>query len=284
MFVKMDFARGRIAFRRHRLGDVVQQSRPRQRRMRARRQFFQHQADVIEHAAFGVIIRRLLARNRRRQFGQDVFQQAAVAQQNQAARGVWWLKQFHQFIPHAFGADEFDFWRERFDGRKRLRLDLKIQLRRKAHGAQQPQMILAKAFLRRTDGADDFGAEILLTADPVVDFFRERVVEKPVDREIAALCVGLGIGENHRFRAATILVIRLGAKGGDLELLSALDHDHHAELAAHGDGAPEKFLNLLRLGVRGDVVITRFAPEQTRTRRSLPPATAEQFLWPVFST
>ena len=86
VLVKMDFARRGIALRRHGLADVVQNHRPRQGLARARRQFFQHQPDVLEHGAFGMIIRRLLARNRRRQFRQNVLQQSAVAQQHQTAR------------------------------------------------------------------------------------------------------------------------------------------------------------------------------------------------------
>ena len=85
--VEMDFARRRIALRRHRLGDIVQQHRPGQRLAGARRKFFEHQAKVIEHAAFGMIIRRLLAMNRRREFRQNGFQQSAVTQQHQTARG-----------------------------------------------------------------------------------------------------------------------------------------------------------------------------------------------------
>ena len=92
-------------------------------------------------------------------------------------------------------------------------------------------MILGKPFLRRADGADDFRAQILFAADPVVEFFRERIVEKPVDGEIAALRVGLGIAENDFLRTPAILIIRLGAKGGDLELMFAFDDNHHAEFA-----------------------------------------------------
>ena len=149
--------------------------------------------------------------------------QPAVAQQNQSARGNRALvaadvsrrmfrnhgrpprhlggyetrgrtEQFYQFIPNPFGADEFDFGRELFDGGKCLRFDFKTQLRGKPHRAQQAQMILGKPFLRRADGADDFRAQILFAADPVVKFFRERIEEKPVDGEIAALRVGLGAG------------------------------------------------------------------------------------------
>ena len=50
----------------------------------------------------------------------------------------------------------------------------------------------------------------------------------------------LGVAERDPFRVPAILVIRLGAERGDLKLLPALDHDHHAELASDGDGAFEE--------------------------------------------
>ena len=140
--------------------------------------------------------------------GKTPGKQSAVAQQNQSARGgragsaaascgrrmfrivaaaagtlaalprIRRRKQFDEFIPNPLGADEFDFRRELFDGGKGLRLDFKTQLRGKSHRAQQAQMVLGKPFLRRADGADDFRAQILFAADPVVKFFRDRIVRK----------------------------------------------------------------------------------------------------------
>ena len=63
-------------------------------------------------------------------------------------------------------------------------------------------------------------------------------------------------------RPAAVLVIGLGAEGGDLELLPAFDDDHHAEFSSDGDGLLEKFLDLFRPRVRGDVKILRLASEQ----------------------
>ena len=93
-------------------------------------------------------------------------------------------------------------------------------------------MVFAKTFFRFANRADDFRAQILFAADPVVNFFCERIVKKPVHGEIAAQRVGFGVCKNNFFRTATVLVIRLGAKSGDLELMSAFDDDHHAEFFA----------------------------------------------------
>ena len=136
-------------------------------------------------------------------------------------------------------------------------------------------MVFGKAFLRRADGADDFRAQILFAADPVVDFFGNRIVKQSVDGEIAAQRIGLGAGENNFCRAAAIPVIRLGAKRGDLELLSAFDDNHHAEFSPDGDGAFEKFFDLFRPRVRGDVVILRLASEQKIAHAAADPERGE---------
>ena len=123
-------------------------------------------------------------------------------------------------------------------------------------------MIFAETFFRFANCADDFCAQILFAADPVVDFFRERIVKKSVHREITARRIRLGVGENNFFRPAAILVIRLRAEGGNLKLLAAFDDDDDAEFFADGNGFAKKFFDLLRPGVRGDVEILRFAAEQ----------------------
>ncbi len=50
------------------------------------RQMLEHQTEMVEHAAFGMIIRRLLASDRGGDFRQHLFKQAAFAQQFQPAR------------------------------------------------------------------------------------------------------------------------------------------------------------------------------------------------------
>ena len=136
-------------------------------------------------------------------------------------------------------------------------------------------MVLGKPFLRRADGADDFRAQILFAADPVVDFFRERIVKKPVDGEIAAERVGFRAGENDFLRPPAVAVFRLGAKGGDLELLLVLDDDHHPEFFPDWNGFLEKFFNLLRSRVGGNVVILRLASEQKIAHAAADPERGE---------
>ena len=106
-------------------------------------------------------------------------------------------------------------------------------------------------------------------------FFGNRIVKQPVDGEITALRIGLGAGKNDFRRSPAILVIRLGTKRGNLELMFAFDHNHHAEFAPDGEGAIEEFLDLLRPGVRGDVVILRLASEQKIAHAAADPERVE---------
>src|ERR1700683_1060419 len=136
-------------------------------------------------------------------------------------------------------------------------------------------MIFAKSFFRLANRANYFRAQIFFAANPVVDFFCERIAEKSVHGEIAARRVSLGVGEDDYLRTTTILIIHLGAEGGDLELMSAFDDDHHAEFSSDGDGAFEKFLDLFRLRVRGDVEIIRLASEQKIAHAAADPERGE---------
>ena len=136
-------------------------------------------------------------------------------------------------------------------------------------------MILAKAFLRRADGADNFGPQVLFAANPVVDFFRERIVKQPVHREIATRGIGFGIGKHHRLRPAAILIVRLSAERGDLKLLPVFNHDNDAKIFADRNGFGEQLLHLLRPGIRGDVKILRRAAKQKITHTAAHPERRE---------
>ena len=123
-------------------------------------------------------------------------------------------------------------------------------------------MVFAKAFLRRTNGANNFGTQIFFTADPVMDFFCQRIIKKSVHREITAQSIGPGAGETDFFRPPAILIVRLGAEGGHLKLLSPLHHNDDTKLPADRYRFRKNCFDLLRPGVRGNVKILRLAAEQ----------------------
>jgi hypothetical protein len=53
------------------------------------------------------------------------------------------------------------------------------------------------------------------------------------------------------------------------------DNDHHAEFSSNANGAFEKFFDLFRSRVRGDVKILRFASEQKITHTTADPERGE---------
>ena len=139
-------------------------------------------------------------------------------------------------------------------------------------------MNFAEACGGRTDGADDFGAEIGFTTDPIVQFTLDRIIEEAVDSKIAAAGVGDGIPENDKFGMASILVIGFSAKGGDLELVIVFEDDNHAEFATDGNSAFEKLFDLVGQSGGDDVVIARFAAEEIIANAAADPIGGEASL------
>ena len=77
-------------------------------------------------------------------------------------------------------------------------------------------------FRRRADGPQQFRAQVSFAADPIVQLFRDGIVEQSVDGEIAAAGVGLRVGEDDLLGMPSVLVIRLGAKRCDLKFVVAV--------------------------------------------------------------
>ena len=269
------------------LGDVVEQSGPgerfargrggkpcaarrcgtsrfvlRSRRERSHLQILQHQADVVEHRAFGMIVGRLFASDRRHQFRQDVRHESAFVEQGQPARGVRRGEELVQFVANPLGAHEFDFLRVLLHCGHRLCFDVEAELRGETDRAQQAQVIFREAFVRRADGAEEPGAQILFAAHPVMHLLGDGIVEQRVDREVAADGVLARVTETHGAGASPVLVIFFRAESRDLKLVAALQHDDDTELFADGNSVRKERLDLIGRGVGGHVVIMRLAPEQ----------------------
>ncbi len=178
-------------------------------------------------------------------------------QQVEPARGVRRAEQFQQLIADALGAHFADGGGVLLHGGERRRGDLEPKLRGEAHGAEQPQPVLAEAFCRGADGADAPGLEVGPAADPVVHLVGERVVKQAVDGEVAPQGILARVGESHAAGAPTVGVVALSAEGGHLIFVAGLEHHDHAVLFANRDGFAEQLLDLIRRGVGGDVVVGR---------------------------
>ena len=222
----------------------------------------EHQPKVIVDGAFGVELGGLFAANGGGDFGEDVFQEAAFAEEVEAAGGIGRPKKLEQFVADAFGADGPDLRGEGLEGGEGFGLDLKIELCGKANGPKEAEMVLIEAGGGGADGADQFGAEVLFAADPIVEFLANRLEIEAVDGEIASLSIGLSVAEADVFGVAAILVIRFGTVSGDLKLMAVFDDHDNAEFAAHGDGVREERFNLTGQGGGDDIVITWFAAKE----------------------
>lgn len=260
--VKMDGVAVGIAGGGDGLGDVVEERGPGQRGRGVGRQFLQHEPDVLIDGAFGMVIGRLIAGDGGENLGQDLLEQTAVAEQVQSARGVGRAEEFQEFLADAFGADGENLRGAGLERSEGFGFDLKIELRGEADGAEQAEIIFGKTFGGRADGAEEFRAQIAFAADPVVELLGDGVEEKAIDGEVAAGGVGLGVAEGDLFRVAAVLVIGLGAKGGDLKFAAGFEDDEDAELAADGNGARENGFDLGGQGRGGDVVVLGFAAEE----------------------
>ena len=246
-----------VAALRHRLGDVVHQHGPNERRVGVGRKLTEHEANVCEYVALGMVLRRLFTAEGGGQLRQHLGQQPALVQQVEPARGVRWAEQLKQLVADTLGAHLADGGGLLLYGGECLRLDLEPKLRREPHGAEQAQPVLTEALRRVANGTNALDLKIGLAADPVVQFAGERIVKQAVDGEVAPQGVLSRVGEAHAAGPSPVSVAALGAKGGHLVLVSGLEHHDHAELSANRDGFMEQPLNLIRLGVGGDVVVGR---------------------------
>ena len=150
--------------------------------------------------------------------------------------------------------------------RQRGRLNFEAQPRRKAHRAQQAQAILGEARRRVADGADDLRFEVRPATHkiehPTPALIRQRIQEHPVHGEVAPGGVLLGRGEMDALGPPAIKVSTVRAEGGNLQVLSTLPHQDHAEVCSHDIVARKQRLHLLRAGIRGDVIILRLAAQE----------------------
>jgi len=260
--VKVDGTGGRVGGGGEGFGDVVEEDGPDEGLAGVRGQLFEHEADMRVDGAFRVVIGGLGAGEGGGKFGEDGFEEAAVAEEVEAAEGVGGGKEFLEFVADAFGTDALDGGGQAPDGGEGVGVDGEIELGGEADGAEEAQVVFGKAFGGVADGADEASLEVGLAADPVVELAGEGVKEEAVNGKVTADGVGLGVGEGDGFGAAAVAVVGFGAVSGDLELVVLFDDDDDAELAADGDGVGKEFFDGGGAGGGGDVVVGGDAAEE----------------------
>src|SRR4051812_28022650 len=92
----------------------------------------------------------------------------------------------------------------------RSRVDFVSENRGETDGSQHSQPILGEALLRVANRSNQFRGEIGAAADKIDDFFRNRIVEHSIDREISTAGVLLRRREMHLHRTSPIYIEAIG--------------------------------------------------------------------------
>jgi hypothetical protein len=171
-------------------------------------------------------------------------------------------KEFDQFISNPLRAERVNLWSIGLKRFKGAGLNFEAELGGQPDGAEHSQMVFGKPLFRQADGANDFGAEIFLAANPVMHLVLHWIKEKAIDRKITALGVGDRVPKADLLGAASVTVISFCAKGGDLKLLTLLNNDNDSEFFTDRDATLEGFANCVWPRVGCHIVVGRFAPEQ----------------------
>lgn len=160
---------------------------------------------VIPGVAFLVILKRLGEAFEFGEFGDDVIECADFEEFFEGLAGVMVIENhFVQFVAEAFEADFGDEMSVVFDCLIGCGVVLEVVEVFEADGAEDAEVVFFDAGDGVADEADEFVAEVFLAVDEVVDLFGGGVVEKGVDREVAAFGVFFGRGEGDAVGAAAV--------------------------------------------------------------------------------
>src|SRR3990167_8498574 len=97
-----------------------------------------------EHVSFGMKLRGLLHSFHGFNLRQNFYQQTRFREKLETAPRMRARKQLDQLIPNSFLANRMNFLLQFFDCRPCVRVDFKIKVCCKTHGAEQPEPILPK--------------------------------------------------------------------------------------------------------------------------------------------
>ncbi len=167
----------------------------------------------------------------------------------------------------------------RSDRRRRIRLDAKPQPRREAYSPEHPQVVLRESPGGIANRADQASLqipppthEIDDTAHSIIPAVDQRILEKPIDREIPPPRIVFGIGEGDRIGSPPIGVTPIFAERGHLDVhapaANTTRYEHDAEGLPHRPGAWEKGLDLRRPCIGRHVVIFGIQTQQLVTHAS----------------
>ena len=153
---------------------------------------FHHAESVDPDVAFRVVLGGLGDALHGFDFGEKFGEEAGLIEEFEAAVGVAVGEDAGEFGEDAFGGDFADG--ERVDGGEGGGVDLEVEAGGEADGPEHAEVVFGEAGDGVADGTDEAGGEVGATVDEVEDFAGEGVEEETVDREVAPLGVGGGVG------------------------------------------------------------------------------------------
>ena len=112
--------------------------------------------------------------------------------------------------------------------------------------------------MRIPDGADDAGGQVLAPANVVDHLFRNRVVEHPVNSEVASERILARAAKVHADRVAAIEIGAVSAKGRHLKRIAFKHHQHDAELRPHRHSVGKQRLHVCCPRTGGDIKVLGF--------------------------
>jgi hypothetical protein len=153
------------------------------------------------------------------------------------------------------------------DGRLSLHLDPESQTRRKSHGPQHPQVILAEPHFRVPNRSHHLRIQVRASADEIQHLAAFRIHHQTVDGEVPPQDILPRVAlKLHAGRPPPIGIIVVAAKGRHFHvyavLRSAIPHQHHSEVCPHLARAGKQFQNSLRRGIGRNIEVFRRHPEQ----------------------
>jgi hypothetical protein len=119
-------------------------------------------------------------------------EEARFCEQIKAANSAGMQQNAHEFFADSFWADFDDGSRVFANGAERFGMNFEVEYRCEPNGAQESKAVFAEPFVGIADGSHEACVEVGSSVDVIDDGFREGIVEKAVDGEVAAERILLG--------------------------------------------------------------------------------------------
>jgi len=137
-----------------------------------------------------------------------------------------------------------------------------------ANDTNHPDRVLLKPFVRITDGSYHLPLEVSHTVDIIDDGKISNIIEKAVDRDVPPQGILLRgsktfCSDDPSFFGLNLFEFRVASESRDLQELFTFEKDmDQSKSATDGPAVPEEFVDLMGVGIGGDVEVLRDLPKK----------------------